>query len=68
MPEDLRLIDYLHEGFPLSGRPFAEVGAALGGAPRVRERGVDLVGRLDRDGDEEMCHAGIVGGAIRSAR
>jgi len=30
MPEDLRLIDYLHEGFPLSGRPFAEVGAALG--------------------------------------
>ncbi len=29
-PEDLRLIDYLHGGFPLSERPFAEVGAALG--------------------------------------
>lgn len=29
-PEDLRLIDYLHGGFPLSQRPFAEVGAALG--------------------------------------
>lgn len=29
-PEDLRLIDYLHGGFPLSERPFAAVGAALG--------------------------------------
>jgi DNA-binding Lrp family transcriptional regulator len=29
-PEELRLIDYLHGGFPLSERPFAEVGAALG--------------------------------------
>lgn len=29
-PEDLRLIDHLHGGFPLSERPFAEVGAALG--------------------------------------
>ncbi len=29
-PEDLRLIDHLHGGFPLSGRPFAEVGAVLG--------------------------------------
>ena len=29
-PEDLRLIDHLHGGFPLSARPFAEVGAALG--------------------------------------
>lgn len=29
-PEDLHLIDYLHGGFPLSERPFAEVGAALG--------------------------------------
>ena len=29
-PEELRLIDYLHGGFPLSERPYAEVGAALG--------------------------------------
>lgn len=28
--EELRLIDYLHGGFPLSERPYAEVGAALG--------------------------------------
>ncbi len=27
---DLRLIDHLHGGLPLSDRPFAEVGAALG--------------------------------------
>jgi siroheme decarboxylase len=29
-PEELRLIDHLHGGFPLSERPYAEVGAALG--------------------------------------
>ena len=29
-PLDARLIDHLHGGFPLSDRPFAEVGAALG--------------------------------------
>lgn len=27
---DLRLIDHLHEGFPLTERPFAEVGQTLG--------------------------------------
>lgn len=30
LPEEVRLIDYLHGGFPLSERPYAEVGAALG--------------------------------------
>lgn len=30
LPEEIRLIDYLHGGFPLSERPYAEVGAALG--------------------------------------
>lgn len=29
-PDDLRLIDRLHGGFPLSDRPFAEVAADLG--------------------------------------
>lgn len=29
-PEDLRLIDRLHGGFPISDRPFAEVAATLG--------------------------------------
>ena len=29
-PEDLRLVSYLHGGFPISDRPFAEVGHALG--------------------------------------
>ena len=29
-PEDARLIDYLHGGFPLLDRPFAAVGQALG--------------------------------------
>lgn len=29
-PDDVRLIDYLHGGFPLSERPYAEVGKALG--------------------------------------
>jgi DNA-binding Lrp family transcriptional regulator len=29
-PEDLRLIAHLHGGFPLSDRPFAEAGQALG--------------------------------------
>lgn len=29
-PEEIRLIDYLHGGFPLSERPYADVGAALG--------------------------------------
>lgn len=29
-PEDVHLIDYLHGGFPLSERPYAEVGQALG--------------------------------------
>ncbi len=29
-PEDLRLVAYLHGGFPISDRPFAEVGDALG--------------------------------------
>ncbi len=29
-PEDARLIDYLHAGFPLVDRPFAAVGEALG--------------------------------------
>lgn len=31
-PDDLRLIDHLHGGFPLSDRPFAEVAARLGGS------------------------------------
>lgn len=30
LPEEIRLIDYLHGGFPLSERPYAEVGVALG--------------------------------------
>ncbi|MEN9397022.1 MAG: hypothetical protein RLZ81_1552 [Pseudomonadota bacterium] len=30
LPEEVRLIDYLHGGFPLSERPYAEVGAAIG--------------------------------------
>lgn len=30
LPEEIHLIDYLHGGFPLSERPYAEVGAALG--------------------------------------
>lgn len=29
-PDDLRLISHLHGGFPLSDRPFLEVGRALG--------------------------------------
>jgi DNA-binding Lrp family transcriptional regulator len=29
-PDDLRLIDHLHGGFPLSDRPFAEVAQVLG--------------------------------------
>jgi DNA-binding Lrp family transcriptional regulator len=29
-PQDLRLMAHLHGGFPLSERPYAEVGAALG--------------------------------------
>ncbi len=29
-PDDLRLVAYLHGGFPISDRPFAEVGRALG--------------------------------------
>jgi len=29
-PEEIGLIDYLHGGFPLSERPYAEVGVALG--------------------------------------
>ncbi len=29
-PDDLRLIDYLHGGFPLSERPYAQVATALG--------------------------------------
>lgn len=28
-PTDLRLMDYLHGGFPLSDRPFADVGVSL---------------------------------------
>jgi len=30
LPEEIRLIAYLHGGFPLSEWPYAEVGAALG--------------------------------------
>ena len=30
LPEEIRLIDFLHGGFPLSERPYADVGAALG--------------------------------------
>ena len=38
-PEDARLIDHLHGGFPLDDRPFAAVGKALGwGEERVIER------------------------------
>ena len=38
-PEDARLIDYLHGGFPLLDRPFAAVGQALGWSEeRVIER------------------------------
>lgn len=38
-PEDARLIDYLHGGFPLVDRPFAAVGQALGWSEeRVIER------------------------------
>ena len=38
-PEDARLIDYLHGGFPLLDRPFAVVGQALGWSEeRVIER------------------------------
>jgi len=29
-PDELRMIDYLHGGFPLTERPYADVGAALG--------------------------------------
>jgi DNA-binding Lrp family transcriptional regulator len=29
-PVDARLIDFLHDGFPLCDRPFAQIGAALG--------------------------------------
>ena len=38
-PEDARLIDHLHGGFPLDDRPFAVVGEALGWSEaRVIER------------------------------
>lgn len=38
-PDDLRLIEYLHGGFPLTDRPFADVAAALGcGEDAVIER------------------------------
>lgn len=34
-PEDLRLVSYLHGGFPISDRPFTEVGEALGCSENV---------------------------------
>ena len=43
-PEDARLIDHLHGGFPLDDRPFATVGAQLGWSEeRVIERLQDLL-------------------------
>jgi DNA-binding Lrp family transcriptional regulator len=41
-PDDLRLIDRLHGGFPLTEQPFAEVAAGLGW------REDELIGRLQR--------------------
>lgn len=41
-PTDLRLMDYLHGGFPLSDRPFADVGIAL----RMEED--EVLARLER--------------------
>lgn len=45
-PEDARLIDHLHGGFPLADRPFAAVGQALGWSEeRVIERLHQLLAR-----------------------
>ena len=45
-PEDARLIDHLHGGFPLVDRPFAAVGAQLGWSEeRVIERLHQLLAR-----------------------
>jgi len=48
-PLDLRLIDRLHGGFPLSDRPFAQVGAELG---------------LGEDGLIERLHALLAAGVL----
>ena len=47
-PEDLRLIARLHGGFPLSDRPFADIGAELGCAEDVL---IDRLQRLLAHGD-----------------
>lgn len=47
-PEDLRLIARLHGGFPLSDRPFAELGAELGCS---EEALIDRLQRLLAHGD-----------------
>lgn len=47
-PDDLRLIDRLHGGFPLSDRPFAEVAATLG---CTEDMLIDRLQRLLAHGD-----------------
>lgn len=47
-PDDLRLIDRLHGGFPLSDRPFAEVAAELG---CTEDMLIDRLQRLLAHGD-----------------
>lgn len=47
-PEDARLVDHLHGGFPLTDRPFADVAAQLGWSEdRVIERLRQLLARGD---------------------
>jgi siroheme decarboxylase len=47
-PEDARLVDHLHGGFPLTDRPFADVAVALGWSEdRVIERLRQLLARGD---------------------
>ena len=44
-PDDARLVSFLHGGFPLSDRPFAEVAAQLGcSEDAVLDRRHELVG------------------------
>lgn len=47
-PDDLRLIDRLHGGFPLSDRPFADVAAGLGCSEDML---IDRLQRLLAHGD-----------------
>ena len=47
-PDDLRLIDRLHGGFPISDRPFAEVAATLG---CTEDMLIDRLQRLLAHGD-----------------